>query len=136
MIDLKVIRNIILDLGGVILELDVERSIRGLKELGFPGLEELDIIFSKYPFFLAFETGRITTDQFFHQVLVELVARYFLLRQVPTKYLPILNLYAPTEGIVPVGLESCAFNVEVSHQFFERRIIGLLLLEAGVMSEI
>ncbi len=64
MIDLKGIRNIVLDLGGVILELDVNRSIESLGELGFPGEENLDIIFSKYPFFLKFETGRIGTDEF------------------------------------------------------------------------
>jgi HAD superfamily hydrolase (TIGR01509 family) len=64
MIDLKGIRNIVLDLGGVILELDVNKSIASLMELGFPGEENLDIIFSKHPFFLAFETGRINTDQF------------------------------------------------------------------------
>ncbi len=64
MIDLKGIRNIVLDLGGVILELDVNKSIVALSELGFPRMEELDIIFSKYPFFMEFETGRITTDQF------------------------------------------------------------------------
>jgi HAD superfamily hydrolase (TIGR01509 family) len=72
MIDLKGIRNIILDLGGVILELDVDRSIRALKDLGFPGLERLDIIFSKYPFFLAFETGKITADQFIDAVIEQL----------------------------------------------------------------
>ena len=43
-----------------------------MKELGFPGLEELDIIFSKYPFFLAFETGRITTDQFIDAIIEQL----------------------------------------------------------------
>ncbi len=64
MIDLKCIKNIVLDLGGVILELDVNRSIEALSGMGLYGLEELDIIFSKYPFFLEFETGRINTDQF------------------------------------------------------------------------
>ena len=64
MIDLKGIRNIVLDLGGVILELDVNRSIKALSEPGLTGLEDLDIIFSKYPFFLEFETGRINAGQF------------------------------------------------------------------------
>jgi putative hydrolase of the HAD superfamily len=64
MIDLNGIRNIVLDLGGVILDLDVNRSIELLSELGFPAEEDLDIIFSKYPFFLKFETGRISPDEF------------------------------------------------------------------------
>ena len=45
MIDLKGIRNIVLDLGGVILDLDVNRSIVLLSELGCPAEEDLDIIF-------------------------------------------------------------------------------------------
>ena len=72
MIDLKGIRNVVLDLGGVILELDVDRSIRALNVLGFSGLEELDIIFSRYPFFLEYETGRISSEQFLDAILSEL----------------------------------------------------------------
>ena len=72
MIDLKGIRNIVLDLGGVILDLDVNRSIELLSELGFPGEDNLDIIFSKYPFFLKFETGRIGPDEFIDAMAVQL----------------------------------------------------------------
>jgi putative hydrolase of the HAD superfamily len=62
----------VLDLGGVILELDVDRSIRALIDLGFEGLDELDIIFSSYPFFLEYETGRISSDQFLDAIRSEL----------------------------------------------------------------
>ena len=72
MIDLKGIRNIVMDLGGVILELDVNRSIESLSELGFPGEENMDIIFSKYPFFLEFETGRINADEFIGALTAQL----------------------------------------------------------------
>jgi putative hydrolase of the HAD superfamily len=72
MIDLKGIRNIVLDLGGVILELDVSRSIELLSDLGLPGEENLDIVFSKYPFFLEFETGRIHSDQFIDALTAQL----------------------------------------------------------------
>ena len=64
MINLSGIKNIIFDLGGVILELDVNRTIEALTELGFPGLLNLENILTDYPFFLEFETGRINTDQF------------------------------------------------------------------------
>ena len=64
MINLKGINNIVLDLGGVILDLNVNRSIELLTELGLPEEENLDVIFSKYPFFLKFETGRISPDEF------------------------------------------------------------------------
>lgn len=72
MIDLKGIRNIILDLGGVILELDVNRSIESLSKLGLPGEENLDNIFSKYPFFLQFETGKISPDEFIDALTAQL----------------------------------------------------------------
>lgn len=63
------IRNVILDLGGVILELDVDATIRAFQELGFPTLKSVDIIFSKYPFFHEFETGEISTDDFLKRVM-------------------------------------------------------------------
>ena len=72
MIDLKGIRNIVLDLGGVILDLDVNKSIELLSALGLPGEESLDIIFSKYPFFLKFETGRISPDEFIDALTTQL----------------------------------------------------------------
>ncbi len=72
MIDLKGIRNIVLDLGGVLLDLDVNRSIELLSELGLPGEENLDIVFSKYPFFLKFETGRINPEEFIDALTVQL----------------------------------------------------------------
>lgn len=72
MIDLKGIRNVVLDLGGVILELDVNRSIELLSVLGLQEEENLDIIFSKYPFFLKFETGRISPDEFIDALAAQL----------------------------------------------------------------
>lgn len=72
MIDLKGIRNIVLDLGGVLLDLDVNRSIELLSELGLPGEENLDIVFSKYPFFLKFETGRINSEEFIDALSAQL----------------------------------------------------------------
>ncbi len=68
MIDTRNIRNIILDLGGVILELDVDRTIRAFHALGFPPLQSADIILSKYPFFLEFEAGRINPRDFIRRV--------------------------------------------------------------------
>ncbi len=68
MIDLRGIRNIILDLGGVILEIDVDRTIRAFHALGFPPLQNSDIILSKYPFFLDFEIGMLDTWEFMDRV--------------------------------------------------------------------
>ncbi len=68
MINTEGIKNIILDLGGVILELDIDGTIRAFRELGFPSLESADIILSRYPFFLEFETGHISPDEFINRV--------------------------------------------------------------------
>ena len=72
MIELNGIRNIVLDLGGVILGLDVNKSIELLSGLGFPGEENLDVIFSKHPYFLQYEIGKITTDQFIEAISTQL----------------------------------------------------------------
>jgi putative hydrolase of the HAD superfamily len=69
MIDTGGIKNIILDLGGVILELDVGSTIRAFHTLGFPRMESSDIILSKYPFFLEFETGRISSEEFICRIM-------------------------------------------------------------------
>jgi len=68
MIDLKNIKNIILDLGRVILEINLDNTIDTFKEFGFPHLEELDIVFSKFPFFRQFELGLISPEQFISEV--------------------------------------------------------------------
>ena len=69
MINTKSIKNILLDLGGVILELDVNRTIRAFHELGFPNLKDADIILSEYPFFLDFETGKLSPEEFIRKVV-------------------------------------------------------------------
>jgi FMN phosphatase YigB (HAD superfamily) len=63
--DLKGIKNIILDLGQVILTINLENTINSFKKFGFPDIDELDIVFSRYPFFRQFELGLITRKQFF-----------------------------------------------------------------------
>ncbi|MFC2115565.1 HAD family hydrolase [Bacteroidota bacterium] len=69
LIDTKGIRNIILDLGGVILELDVNSTIRAFHKLGFPPLQSSEMILSKHPFFLDFEIGEISGEEFIDRVI-------------------------------------------------------------------
>jgi len=69
MIDLTNIRNIILDLGGVILELDVDATVREFNTLGFPRMENIEAVLSKYDFFNDFETGIISTEEFISKIL-------------------------------------------------------------------
>lgn len=68
MIDLKNIKNIILDLGKVILEIHLEKTINAFKEFGIPEIDDLDIVFSRYPFFYQFEIGKISPQQFLSEV--------------------------------------------------------------------
>jgi len=68
MIDLKNIKNIILDLGRVILKINLDNTIIAFKEFGFPQLDELDIVFARYPFFMHFELGLISAEQFISDI--------------------------------------------------------------------
>ncbi len=58
------INDIILDLGGVVVDLDPDSTIREFAALGFKGLENRALIMSRYPFIEAYETGKIGTNEF------------------------------------------------------------------------
>jgi putative hydrolase of the HAD superfamily len=64
MIDLKNIKNLIFDLGGVILDIDIERTIRGFRNAGMQHIFPEEIMFSSHPFFEKYETGMISSDVF------------------------------------------------------------------------
>ena len=68
-IDSEGVRNIILDLGGVILELDVKATIMAFHKLGFPRLETAEMILSKHPFFYDFETGKMSAKNFIEKIM-------------------------------------------------------------------
>jgi FMN phosphatase YigB (HAD superfamily) len=63
MIDLRNIKNIILDLGGVILDLDFESSINEFEKLGITGIVDLYQIPDRHLFFKQFELGLISPGQ-------------------------------------------------------------------------
>lgn len=65
-IDTNGIKNVILDLGGVVVELDPESTLREFIALGFHGLEPQDLIM--YPFIEAYETGKIDTGKFLENI--------------------------------------------------------------------
>lgn len=62
--DLSGIKNIIFDLGGVILDIDVVRTIQGFEGFGLVGISDASIVHSSYPFLEKYETGRISTEDF------------------------------------------------------------------------
>jgi len=63
MIDLTNIKNIILDLGGVILDLDFESCINEFQKMGITDIVNLYEVPDHYPFFKQLEKGLMTPDQ-------------------------------------------------------------------------
>ncbi len=62
---MKNIKNIIFDLGGVILNLDFSRTIKAFAELGVPGLNDIFIPPEQSPLFDQFDKGLISEQEFF-----------------------------------------------------------------------
>lgn len=63
------IKNIIFDLGGVIIDLQRERAVEALSKLGIGQAEELLGEYSQKGPFLLLETGEITSSEFFDMLL-------------------------------------------------------------------
>ena len=63
-IDTAGIKNIVLDLGGVVVDLAPGLTSERFKSLGFPELENIGLVMARYPFFRDYETGRIDTNEF------------------------------------------------------------------------
>ena len=62
------IRNIIFDLGGVILDIDISETQRSFRKLGIEQIESLFGLGHAASFFRDHEQGRITDDQFVEEV--------------------------------------------------------------------
>ena len=60
----KKIRNIVFDLGGVLVDLDFKAAINGLQQAGFTNVKEQLLAFDRNGIFQKFELGEITTDEF------------------------------------------------------------------------
>ena len=60
----KKIRNIVFDLGGVLVDLDFKAAINGLQQAGFANVKEQLLAFDRGGIFLKFEVGEITADEF------------------------------------------------------------------------
>ena len=60
----KKIRNIVFDLGGVLVDLDFKAAINGLQEAGFANVKEQLLAFDRGGIFQKFELGEITADEF------------------------------------------------------------------------
>lgn len=60
----KGIKNLIIDFGGVLIDLDRRRCIAHFKELGFPDVEEVLDLYHQQDFFQKYERGLITSADF------------------------------------------------------------------------
>ena len=60
----KKIRNIVFDLGGVLVDLDFKAAINGLQQAGFTNVKEQLLAFDRNGIFQKFELGEITADEF------------------------------------------------------------------------
>ena len=60
----KKIRNIVFDLGGVLVNLDFKAAINGLQEAGFANVKEQLLAFDRNGIFQKFELGEMTADEF------------------------------------------------------------------------
>ncbi|MBI5219304.1 MAG: HAD family phosphatase [Bacteroidia bacterium] len=65
MINLATIKNIIIDLGGVIINIDPMLSADEFRKAGFDNFDAIYTKFKQDRFFDKFETGHITTDEFY-----------------------------------------------------------------------
>lgn len=62
------IKNIIFDLGGVVIDLKREKAVEALKAIGFEGADEMLGLYRQQEPFLSLETGRFTTADFFDTI--------------------------------------------------------------------
>lgn len=62
---MKGIKNIIIDLGGVVIDLDRERCVRHFESLGLKGVDSMLGLYRQEEPFLSVETGRISTAEFY-----------------------------------------------------------------------
>lgn len=67
-IDLSTIKNIIFDLGGVLLNIDHEAPLRAFKKLGIDNFEQLYSKAKQTSLFVDLETGKISPDTFRREI--------------------------------------------------------------------
>ena len=69
MISDKKIKNIIFDFGGVLLDIDINKTIQAFEKLGIKGLSTSDIYPNPKSCFVALEMGTMSTREFFDYIL-------------------------------------------------------------------
>lgn len=62
------IKNVIIDLGGVMIDLDRDRCVRAFERLGVAGVNEMLGLYRQEEPFLSIETGRISAADFYDEL--------------------------------------------------------------------
>ena len=65
---MKEIKNVIIDLGGVMIDLDRDRCVRAFEALGLEGVDTMLGLYRQEEPFLSIETGHITVAQFYDRL--------------------------------------------------------------------
>ena len=69
---MKNIKNIIFDFGGVILNIDIQLTIKEFKKLNFKDFDKFALKTKQDNFFKNIETGKMTSDEFYKYINAEL----------------------------------------------------------------
>lgn len=65
---MKDVKNVVIDLGGVMIDLDRERCVRAFEALGLAGVNEMLGLYAQKEPFLSIETGRISAARFYDEL--------------------------------------------------------------------
>lgn len=64
----KLIKNVIIDLGGVVIDLDRDKCVKAFEKLGLDNVDSMLDLYRQEEPFLSVETGRITAAEFYDQL--------------------------------------------------------------------
>lgn len=62
------VKNVVIDLGGVLIDLDRERCVRAFSDLGLEDVDSMLGLYRQEEPFLSIETGRITAGAFYDEI--------------------------------------------------------------------
>lgn len=65
---MKGIKNVIIDLGGVVIDLDRDRAVTALEALGLENADSMLGLYRQEPPFLELETGKVTSAEFYDEL--------------------------------------------------------------------
>ncbi|WP_303741141.1 HAD family phosphatase [uncultured Duncaniella sp.] len=65
---MKSVKNIVIDLGGVMIDLDRERCVRAFVDLGLENADSMLGLYRQEEPFLSIETGRISAGEFYDEI--------------------------------------------------------------------